>query len=533
MALERRLAGIILHPTSLPGPYGIGDIGPGAIQFLDWMRDAGLAYWQVLPLGPTSFGDSPYQCFSAFAGNPLLVSPELLCEEGLLNTPVIAPPDFHPTIIDYGRVIEWKTGLLHEAHTRFAKAAPSALKERFEKFLKRSDVAPWLEDFALFMACKDAHGGQPWGVWEPALRGFKQTAVRRARNSMAESISYHKFAQFLFFDQWDRVRAACRERGIDIIGDAPIYVAYDSADTWANQQLFQLGADGQPTHVAGVPPDYFSETGQLWGNPLYKWDVMKMNAYAWWVNRMRSLLALADIVRLDHFRGFMGYWSVPFGMTTAEKGEWMIGPGMKFFDTIRDAFGSLPIIAEDLGEITADVTAARLHYGLPGMVVLQFAWGVKSFDPLIPDPDSGFLPYQHDKNSVVYSGTHDNDTTIGWWRNSSSPQERSCMQYFLSTDGSAANWDLIRAAFASVANTAIIPAQDFLCLDSEARMNFPGRAEGNWCWRLADGQLNPELANFVRRHTLLYGRCANPPEKAVPAPPKTPMYQPSMNNGLI
>ncbi|MCX7625720.1 MAG: 4-alpha-glucanotransferase [Candidatus Sumerlaeaceae bacterium] len=524
MPLNRRLAGILLHPTSLPGPYGIGDLGPSAYRLLDWMENAGLAYWQVLPLGPTSFGDSPYQCFSAFAGNPLLVSPELLVRDGFLTAEEIVPPPFPPARVDYGWVIAWKRTLFQKAFQRFSSGALGALRDEFENFVRRPDVVKWLDDFALFMACKDAHNGEPWNTWEADLRLFKKVAVERARKRLAESVDFHRFCQFLFFRQWDALRAECHRRGIKIIGDAPIYVAYDSADVWAHQKLFLLDEEGNPTHVAGVPPDYFSTTGQLWGNPIYNWKLMEKQGFTWWIDRMRSILALVDIVRLDHFRGFMGYWSVPYGSPTAENGEWVRGPGKKLFTVLQKELGSLPIIAEDLGEITTDVVQVRKEFGLPGMRVMQFAWSVVSTDPFIPDPNNPFMLHHHDANTVVYTGTHDNDTTIGWWRNSSKPEERTCMQLYLATDGNAANWDLIRASFMSVANTAIVPAQDFLGLDSDARMNFPGRPEGNWTWRLVEGQLDEHLAHRIRCALLLYERCANPPDYVKEAKPKEPLY---------
>lgn len=524
MVMDERRAGILLHPTSLPGQYGIGDLGDEAYRFLDWMHSAGLAWWQVLPLGPTSFGDSPYQCFSAFAGNPLLVSPEYLVRDGLLEADEIEPPDFPNDRVDFGWIINWKLPLLRRAHERFRAGAAAQLRPRFEAFCLREDVARWLDDYALFMALKDSHSGRPWNTWEPDLCQFKEAALEPARKEYADDIAYHRFAQFLFFHQWEALRAAGRERGIRIIGDAPIYVAYDSADTWAHQKLFELDSDGNPERVAGVPPDYFSATGQLWGNPLYHWSRMARDKYAWWIARLRSIFALVDIVRLDHFRGFMGYYAVPFGNETAEHGEWVKGPGKKFFDIVAKEFGDLPIIAEDLGEITVDVPEVRHALGLPGMAILQFAWVPASLEPLIPDPNSGFLPHVHERNSVVYTGTHDNDTTVGWWRHTSTPGEHHLMQVYLSTDGNLPHWDLIRAAFGSVANSAIIPVQDFLGLDSEARMNFPGKPEGNWTWRLLPRQLSSDLAEQIRQLTLIYERCANPPKPAQHAPPKVPSY---------
>lgn len=524
MSLDRRLAGLLLHPTSLPGPYGIGDLGPECTRFLDWMRDAGLAYWQVLPLGPTGYGDSPYQSFSAFAGNPLLVSPEVLMHEGLLTHDELVPPAFPLDRVDYGWVIPWKRSLLEKAFERYRQGGLASMRVRFEAFIKRPDIALWLEDYALYMACKDAHGGRPWNEWEEDLCAFKARAVKQARKDHADQIEFYRFAQFLFFDQWEGVRAAGRERAIEIIGDAPIYVAYDSADTWANQDLFELDKTGKPIAVAGVPPDYFSRTGQLWGNPLYNWKKMEKDGYAWWIARIKAILSVVDVVRIDHFRGFMGYYAVPFGEQTAENGDWVKGPGAGFFSALEKEFGAIPIIAEDLGEISDDVFEVRDQFNLPGMKVLHFAWSVADMNPVIPNPNHKFLPHRIDRNTVVYTGTHDNDTTLGWWRNSSTPEERMCMQVYLATDGNAANWDMIRAAFASVANTAVAPTQDVLGLGSEARMNMPGSAEGNWTWRLRHGQLTPDLASRIRTLTLLYDRCSNPPEKAIPDAAKKPLY---------
>jgi len=395
MVLDKRLAGILLHPTSLPGPYGIGDVGPAAHRFLDWAHEAGLAYWQVLPLGPTSFGDSPYQCFSALAGNPLLVSPELLVRDGLLDAAGITPPKFPAAQVDYGWVIQWKGALLRRAHAAFVGGRATGLRGAFDRFAAREDVARWLDDYALFMALKDAHDGRPWNTWEDDLRAYKPAALKKAREERADGVAYHRFAQFLFFHQWDELRAAAHAKGISIIGDAPIYVAYDSVDAWANQGLFQLDKSGTPTYVAGVPPDYFSATGQLWGNPLYDWKKMAKDGYSWWAWRLRSIFALVDIVRLDHFRGFMGYWSVPFGSPTAQTGRWVKGPGGAFFAAMRDQLGELPIIAEDLGEITADVDRVREEFGLPGMKVMQFAWGVAPGEGLVPDPNNPFLLHRH------------------------------------------------------------------------------------------------------------------------------------------
>lgn len=523
MPLDRRLAGILLHPTSLPGPHGIGDLGPAAYRFLNWMNEAGLAYWQVLPLGPTSYGDSPYQCFSAFAGNPLLVSPDVLRDEGLVSVEDILPPEF-PGDVDYGWVIHWKRDLLRKAFFSYQSGGFKDLKARLESWASDKDVAAWLEDYALFMALKDTNEGRAWNTWPEQLRAYNKKALAKARKDLAAEVEYQIFIQFLFFDQWNRLRKAAHDRGITIIGDAPIYVSYDSADTWAHQDLFQLTPGGDPEFVAGVPPDYFSATGQLWGNPLYAWEAMEKNGYAWWADRLKAIFAMVDVVRLDHFRGFMGYYAVPFGHATAEHGQWVKGPGSKFFAKMKSTLGELPIIAEDLGEITEDVTAVRQEFGFPGMVILQFAWTPGIYDPYAADPNNHFLPHQHYQNSVVYTGTHDNDTTLGWWRHSSNPPERTMLQLYLATDANSPHWDLIRAGMMSIANTFVVPAQDLLGLDSEHRMNLPGRPEGNWSWRLQEGQLESGLAKRVRDMTLLYERCATPPENLQPATPKKPPY---------
>ncbi len=516
MALDTRLAGVLLHPTSLPGRFGIGDLGPECDRFLDWMRDAGLGYWQVLPLGPTGFGDSPYQCFSAFAGNPLLVSPERLLTAGLARSEDLVPPPFPANRVEYGPLITWKNGLLRQVFERFQKNKPQQVALEYAAFVKRKEVKAWLEDYALFRVCKDLHDGAPWGDWDPKLRSCDAKALAKVRKDEANVLEFHRFAQFLFFQQWEAVRERAHERGIRIIGDVPIYVAFDSSDTWGNQEMFQLDKEGRPTAVAGVPPDYFSRTGQLWGNPLYNWSKLRMDKYAWWVARLQACFDLVDIVRLDHFRGFMGYWSVLFGEETAVNGRWIKGPGEEFFHAIKRKFKDLPIIAEDLGEISPDVHEARDRFDFPGMRILQFAWDAASPEPLIPDPNHRFHPHNHTENCVVYTGSHDNDTTLGWWQNTSTEVEHHMLRTYLSTDGAQPHWDLIRAAFGSVARTAIVPMQDFLGLGSDGRMNFPGRAEGNWTWRMTSGQLNWDLAKHIRHLTLLYQRCSNPPKNALP-----------------
>jgi 4-alpha-glucanotransferase len=524
MPLDQRRAGILLHPTSLPGRFGIGDLGPACYQFLDWMEDAGLAYWQILPLGPTGYGDSPYQCFSAFAGNPLLVSPEVLVQEGLLEQSWLDKWPQHRGNVDYGATSEQKHEMLHAAHDNFQNGSAKYLRDKYKEWTNAPNVRLWLEDYALFKALKKHNDNKSWEKWPDPVKRRDTKALKQARTELAADVSYQEFIQFLFFYQWGNVRKAAAERGIEIIGDAPIYVSFDSADTWANQDKFQLNSDGMPTAVAGVPPDYFSKTGQLWGNPLYDWEAMEKDGYAWWADRMRAIFETVDVVRLDHFRGFMGYYAVPFGHETAENGKWIKGPGAKFFSAMKKAIGDLPIIAEDLGEITEDVTEVRKQFDLPGMVILQFAWPPARLNPMVADPNNHFLPHRHEHESVVYTGTHDNDTTLGWWRNSSTPEERQAMQIYLSVDGNMANWDLIRCGMRSVAKTFVVPAQDLLNLDSDCRMNLPGRPTGNWTWRLKEGELNSQLSHHLREMLLTYERCNNAPEEATPAAPKQPDY---------
>lgn len=524
MSLNERLTGVLLHPTSLPGKFGIGDLGPAAYTFANWLKQAGMAYWQILPLGPTGFGDSPYQCFSAFAGNPLLISPELLLHEKLLTVDEINTDEENYGNVSYGEVFSYKHALLTKAFHNFNHNSDISVRNDFESWKDASHIKSWLADYALFMALKKFYHGKPWNEWDNGLKERHEDGLAWARNKLKSAIEYEEFIQYIFFKQWDSLRQHVNSLGIKIIGDAPIYVSYDSADTWANQSEFLLREDKKPAVVAGVPPDYFSVTGQLWGNPLYNWQVMAANGYQWWINRLKSIFRTVDWVRLDHFRGFMGYYAVPSDHKTAEYGTWQIGPGKNFFDILAQTFNPLPIIAEDLGEITEDVTTVRKAFNFPGMIILQFAWTPVAGNPLVSDPNNHFLPHLHEKNSIVYTGTHDNDTTLGWWRHTSTEEERRLMQVYLSVDGNQANWDLIRAGMASVANTFIVPAQDLLDLDTDARMNTPGRAEGNWSWRLQPDSLTDELAHRLYEMTLTYGRCATPPPEATIQPPKQPFY---------
>ena len=493
-----RASGILLHPTSLPGPYGIGDLGGQAYQWIEFLSGAGCSLWQVLPLGPTGYGDSPYQSFSAFAGNPYLVSPQLLLENGLLSANDLSErPNFPEGSVDYGMVIPWKLRLLDQAFESFKGPAGDPLREAFTSFQEQN--ALWLEVYCLFMALKDAHKGAPWATWEAPLRSREPAALQEARKRYAQEIQRHMVRQFLFFHQWDDLHRYARKKGIRIIGDIPIFVAYDSADVWANPELFFLDPEGKPSLVAGVPPDYFSPTGQLWGNPLYRWEVHQAQGFKWWLDRLRAVLHMVDIVRLDHFRGFVAYWEVEADAETAEHGRWRPGPGEKFFQTVEGALGELPIIAEDLGEITPDVFALRDQFELPGMKILVFA-----FDS---GPDNQFLPHNFVKNSVVYTGTHDNDTVRGWYQRVED-WEREFFHRYLKYEGQDIPGKLIQTAWASVSDLALAPWQDFLGLDNQARMNYPGRPSGNWAWRMPEDSLSQDRMNYLNDLNWIYGRRA-------------------------
>jgi 4-alpha-glucanotransferase len=490
-----RSSGILLHPTSFPGPYGIGDLGPFAYRFIDYLAESGCKLWQVLPLGPTSYGDSPYQCFSAFAGNPYMVSPDFLMQEGLLAVEDLADmPDWESNRVDFGLIYQWKPKLLDRAFDRFEASASEALRDEWAGF--RQTNASWLDDYALFMALKDSNGGVAWNEWPAPQRDRDPKALAQARKQLADSINRQMFRQFLFFRQWDKLRKYANDRGIQVIGDIPIFVAMDSSDAWANPGLFYLDENGQPTVVAGVPPDYFSPTGQLWGNPLYRWDVHKASGFKWWIERIRATLSTVDIVRIDHFRGFAGYWEVPGDAETAVNGRWVPGPGIDLFHAIREALGELPIIAEDLGEITPDVIELRDTLGLPGMKIFQFAFS---------GPDNPFLPHHYTKNCVVYTGTHDNDTALGWYR-TCPHNERDFYHRYMGRDNANVPGDMIRAIWSSVAVFAIAPLQDFLGMGTEGRMNFPGKVGGYWAWRMDDSHLNDWLMGRLKELNWMYER---------------------------
>lgn len=507
-----RASGILLHPTSFPGPFGIGDLGKSAYQFVDFLVRAGQSLWQVLPLGPTGYGDSPYASFSSFAGNPLLISLEKLVEAGdLVPADLASAPNFPMDKVDYGRVIDWKVPLLHKAAGNFLTKAKGQRRTDFESFC--SEQAEWLDDYALFMAVKEYFDqkarqqgvfGAMWSnFWDKEIALRRPEAVARWQQERAEAIATRKVWQYYFFQQWSELRRYANQQNIKIIGDIPIFVAPDSVDVWANRHLFHLDEEGQPTVVAGVPPDYFSETGQLWGNPLYDWEAMAAQEYRWWIARIQATLRLVDIIRIDHFRGFEAYWEVPAGEKTAINGRWVKAPGMELFETIKHALGELPILAEDLGVITPEVEALRDHFEFPGMKILQFAFDSKEAGGL--NATNSFLPHNHRRNAVVYTGTHDNDTTKGWYRERTE-EEKDLIRRYLARPDHDIVWDFIRLAMASVARLAIVPMQDILNLDSDARMNTPSVASGNWSWRYRPEALNGWVANRLLELVNLYGR---------------------------
>lgn len=501
-----RRSGVLLHPTSLPGPYGLGELGPHAHRWLDFLAEAGQRLWQILPLGPTGYGDSPYQSFSSFAGNPYLISLETLIEEGLLSAAELGADPFPPGRVDFGPVIEFRLRALALAAERWGANASEDERRAFAEF--RREQRQWLDDYALFMALKEAHGGRPWNEWPQPLRLRDPQALAAAREVHGAAIARGEIYQFWFERQWRALRSAAQSRGIAILGDVPIYVAFDSADAWTMQDLLELDGEGNPTVVAGVPPDYFAATGQRWGNPLYRWSRHAEQDYAWWVQRLRRTLQQVDLVRIDHFLAFDAYWEVQASEPTAQHGRWVPGPGQALFDVLRRELASepgapLPIVAEDLGLITRSVEELRDRNDLPGMKVLQFAFGSDAHD--------SFLPHNYPRNAVVYTGTHDNDTSHGWYRQAPEA-ERDHLRRYLNSDGTQVARDLWRAAQASVADTAIAPFQDLLALGSEARMNLPGAAAGNWGWRFDWAEVPADLSATMRASAVLFGRFGGSPE---------------------
>ena len=480
-----RASGILLHPTSFPSRGGIGDFGPAAYEFLDWLADARQGLWQILPLGPVGYGNSPYSSISAFAGNPLLISLERLVERGLLGRDRIAQLDKKVGFVDYERVRATKLPPLREAAHNFLSSANGRHRGAFDRFC--SDNNWWLDDYVLFLALRNRHPDGAWNRWPREFVRREPQALDRARSEMAEELSVFRAAQFFFFEQWRALRRACAARGIRIIGDVAIFVSYDSADVWTHPDIFRLDQDLAPEVVAGVPPDAFSATGQRWGNPLYRWEVLKSRGYDWWIQRMHWALEACDIIRLDHFRGFEAYWEIPASEPTAVHGHWAKGPNDDLFHALRHALGQLPFIAEDLGFITPEVHALRDRFGLPGMRVLQFAFG---------DPGAHmYLPHRHEPNTVVYTGTHDNDTTPGWLEHGATEAEKRDVAAYMGSDPAGLHWAMIRGAEVAPARHCVIPLQDVLGLGSEARMNVPSRAHDNWAWRYQPGSLTRELAH--------------------------------------
>ena len=503
-----RCSGVLLHITSLPGGQGVGDLGSSAHEFVEFLAESRQTIWQVLPLSPTGYGDSPYQCFSAFAGNPLFIDLGVLQQQGLLSAQDLTnSPTLPEEYVAYDRVIAFKQGLLRKAARAFLDDGDPTERSIFDNFCR--DNCNWLADYALFMACKKAHNDVAWVHWDAEIRRRDSAVLRKLENELSLEIKIHQFAQFEFFRQWEKLRARCRRRGIRIMGDIPIYVAHDSADVWAHPELFRLDDQGVPIAVAGVPPDYFSATGQLWGNPLYRWDISAISGHRWWIDRVRASLKLFDLVRLDHFRGFEAYWEIPGEASTAAEGKWVKGPGAEFFRILQTELKDLPFIAENLGVVTPEVEALRRQFGFPGMSLLQFAFGN---DPQGPT----FRPHNYPRELVAYTGGHDNDTTVGWWTSAGVGEstrntkeildERDFARAYLGFQNEPVNWVFIRTVLASVANMAVIPLQDILGLGSDARMNLPGTVSGNWTWRYRQKTLTKEIGERLRRLTLMYDR---------------------------
>ncbi|MET0397264.1 MAG: 4-alpha-glucanotransferase [Longimicrobiaceae bacterium] len=481
-----RCSGVLLHPTSLPG-RGIGDLGEPARRFVDWLADAGQTVWQILPLGPVDAAGSPYNGLSAMAGNALLASPEVLVADGLLKPEQVGGEELPADRVDFPGVFAWKEALLRRAWMAFRAGAALELRGEFDAF--RARAAGWLEDYALFRALRDENRGAPWSEWEPGVRLREPEALARARHRLDGAVEMHEFRQWIFQRQWSALREYARDRGVRVVGDLPIFVAYDSADVWSHPGLFELDAGGRATGVSGVPPDYFSATGQRWGNPLYRWDVMRADGFRWWTARFRRVLELVDVVRVDHFRGFQSYWRIAAAADSAVDGEWRPGPGGELFAAVRRELGELPLVAEDLGDITPEVEALRDGLGLPGMRVLQFAFGGD-------DPRNPHLPANYPAGAVAYTGTHDNDTSLGWHRGAGEA-ERARLGALLAP-GEEPGWGMIRLVMESRAKIAVVPLQDVLGLGSEGRMNTPGTGAGNWAWRFREGALTPELARRLR-----------------------------------
>lgn len=493
---SNRRSGILAHPTSFESNYGIGDLGKSAYTFIDFLEKANQTYWQVLPITPTGYADSPYQSFSSFAGNTMLIDLEdLVAMDLLASSDLENPPAFPKDHVDYGWVIPYKNALLRKAYANYLALDNSRLRTTFNDFVKENQY--WLEDFSVFMAVFEDHGQVSWHDFEPEIAVYTKKTRAAWEEKLKDEIIYQKFLQFLFFKQWFALKTYANSKGIDIIGDVPIFVADNSADVWTNKELFYLDEDCNPTVVAGVPPDYFAAEGQLWGNPLYDWEKCKATGYKYWFSRIEHTLKCVDLLRIDHFRGFESYWSVPYGAPNAIHGQWKKGPGKDFFIKLKEDLGDLPIIAEDLGIITKEVEALRDELNLPGMNVLHFAF--------MDEDENNHLPHNYRVNTVCYTGTHDNDTTIGWYKGIAE-EGRDKFRRYLNTDGSTPNWDLIRACLGSVSEIAIVPIQDVLSEDSDCRMNTPGTQSGNWTYRFTMNQLESGITEYLKSLTELFGR---------------------------
>lgn len=490
MGFERS-SGILLHVTSLAGKYGIGDLGKAANNFVDFLFESKQKLWQILPTGPTGYGNSPYQTFSAFAGNPLFIDlDDLIARDLLTKNDLQTDLQFNNTKVEFDKVRQFKDNILQKAFMSF-----DLNNNEFKKFIDQKSW--WLDDYTSFIAAKETFAGKSWDMWDDALRFHERHAINSLNEKFSNRINYHKFCQFLFFDQWLSLKKYANDKGVKIIGDIPIFISADSADAWANPEIFQFDENNLPIKIAGVPPDYFCETGQLWGNPLYDWEALEEQKFNWWLKRFRSTMQLVDITRVDHFRGFVACWAVPAGEETAINGEWEKAPGEKLFSVLLSKLGNLPVIAEDLGLITQEVNDLRDKFNFPGMKILQFA-----FDS---DLDNDYLPHNYSENCVVYTGTHDNETTLGWYKNS--PESRKkLIKTYLQKDNFDICSEMVELAWRSPANTAIAPLQDFLCLDNTAKMNTPGKAEGNWCWRVDQKLLTSNLVKKIKDITIQYNR---------------------------
>lgn len=497
--MRKRSSGILMHISSLPGKFGIGSVGEEAYKFVDFLVSAGQKYWQILPLGHTSYGDSPYQCFSAFAGNPHFIDFKILCDEGLLKEEDYIDKNFgdDQEVVDYGLIFELRNEILKKSYENFKSKKLNGYQEfRYKRFKEENKF--WLEDYSSYMAIKESFGLVSWQKWDEDIKNREEKALNKYKKELRDKIEYYNFIQFIFFKQWNELKEYANYNGVEIIGDIPIYVAEDSADMWSNPKMFKVDEDNTPKFVAGCPPDAFAITGQLWGNPIYDWDAMDKDGYKWWILRIRESFKLYDMVRIDHFRGFESYWQVPYGDETAVNGEWVKGPGIKLFNAIKEALGDINIIAEDLGFMTNEVIEFRNKTGFPGMKVLQFGFGGE---------DSTDLPHNYINNSVAYTGTHDNDTVLGWFENNTSKKEiKKAKEYLSLNEEEGVSFGFIRGIWRSVSFLSVATMQDLLDLGSEARMNIPSTLGGNWEWRIKSGQLTNELAKKIYDLTKLYGR---------------------------